>query len=65
VPPVLGEKDKFISEAIMTMWAQFAKTGNPNVKGMVYWPAWSPSGNQYIFMEDGLSIKTGYSEINK
>jgi para-nitrobenzyl esterase len=65
VPPILGEKDKFISEAIMTMWAQFAKTGNPNVKGLVYWPAWSPSGDQYIYMEDGLSIKTGYSEINK
>jgi len=66
--PVLTEVDKMISEAMMTMWAQFAETGDPNVKGkkgqdmgLIKWPAWSPSGDKYMYWEDDLQIKSGFS----
>lgn len=65
--PVLTEVDEYISKAIMTRWAQFAKTGDPNVpgkaKGLVYWPAWTPFGDQYIYWHDPVQIKSGFSEF--
>jgi para-nitrobenzyl esterase len=65
--PVLTEVDKMVSETIMTMWTQFAKTGDPNVPGKakrsVYWPAWTPSGDQYIYWGDPIQIKFGFSEF--
>jgi para-nitrobenzyl esterase len=65
VVPTLGEKDKLVSEAMMMMFARFAKTGDPNgkAKGMVEWPVWTPSGDQYLYMDDGLQIKSGFSKL--
>lgn len=65
--PELGEKDKAVSETMMTMFTQFAKTGNPNIPGKakrsVYWPTWSPYGDEYINWDNGSQIKSGFSEL--
>lgn len=67
VPPVLGAADETVSEAMMTMFAQFAKTGDPNVPGKakrsVYWPAWTPSGDKYLYLDEGLQINSGFSRL--
>jgi para-nitrobenzyl esterase len=67
VPPALGEEDKTVSEAMMTMFAQFAKTGDPNLKGKgkgpIYWPAWTPSEDKYLNLDKGLQIKSGFSGL--
>ena len=34
-------QDIAISEKMATSWAQFAKTGNPNVQGQANWPIYS------------------------
>ncbi len=65
--PELGDEDKIVSETMMTMFTQFAKTGNPNMPGKakrsVYWPTWTPSGDQYIYWDNGSQIKSGFSGL--
>jgi para-nitrobenzyl esterase len=61
--PGLTEDDEQVSEAMMSMWAQFAKTGDPSVEGLVDWPAWNPANDQYLDIAWPLEVKSGYSEI--
>jgi para-nitrobenzyl esterase len=67
-PPALGEMDRIVSEDMMTRFAQFAKTGNPNPPGSrskraVYWPIWTPAADQFIYWRDGAQILSGFSEL--
>jgi carboxylesterase type B len=39
--PGLTDIDRKVSEAMMAMWIQFVKTGNPSVKGLIDWPGTS------------------------
>ena len=61
--PGLTEDDQQVSQAMMTMWAQFAKTGDPSVEGLIDWPAWDPANDQYLDIAWPLEVKTGYSKI--
>jgi len=69
--------DKKVSEATMSMWVAFAKTGNPSVNKVVQWPAWSPGtaydptikrqfrGDQYLYIAEPLEIKSGFSKVGQ
>ena len=61
--PGLTEDDQQVSEAMMTMWAQFAKTGDPSVEGLIDWPTWNPTSDQYLDIAWPLEVKSGYSQI--
>jgi len=66
--PDLGEMDRIVSEDMMTRFAQFARTGNPNPPGSrskraVYWPVWTPAADQFIYWRDGAQILSGFSEL--
>ena len=61
--PGLTEADKKVSEAMMNAWTQFARTGDPNVEGMIQWPVYDKGGDQYMYFADPLEIKTGFSKI--
>jgi para-nitrobenzyl esterase len=61
--PGLTADDEKVSEAMMSMWAQYAKTGDPNVEGLVNWPTWDPAGDQYLDIGMPLTVKSGYSKI--
>jgi para-nitrobenzyl esterase len=63
--PELSDVDKKVSEAMMTIWAQFAKTGNPNVKGLVNWPAYEAASDQYLYITEPLEVKSGFSGIGR
>ena len=63
--PTISSTDRKISDAMMTMWAQFARTGNPNVKGLLELPAWDRTGDHYLYIKDSLQVKSGYSDLAK
>jgi len=61
--PGLDAKDPYVSEAMMTMWSQFAATGNPSVKGLVQWPAYAPSTDRYLYIDYPLNVRSGFSTL--
>lgn len=61
--PVITEADRKVSEAMMQMWTQFARTGNPSVKGLIFWPPWEPSTDKYLYIAEPLQVKLGYSKV--
>ena len=61
--PILNGDDRFISEAMMRLWAQFARTGKPSVKGLVDWPAYEKAADQYLLFNKKVTIQPGYSKV--
>lgn len=61
--PVMTEIDKKVSEEMMAIWAQFARTGNPSVEGLISVPAWEPDSDKYLYIADPLQVKSGFSTI--
>lgn len=61
--PGLTDDDMQVSEAMMSMWAQYARTGNPTVEGLIEWPRWDTSGDQYLDIAWPLEVKSGYSKL--
>jgi carboxylesterase type B len=62
---VISDAERRVSETMMKIWAKFAKTGDPNIKGLVTWPAWDKDTDQYLYVADPLQVKTGYSKITE
>jgi para-nitrobenzyl esterase len=63
--PTVSNTDRIVSEAMMTIWAKFAKTGDPSVKGLIEVPPWDKVQDQYLLISDPLQIKSGYSDLAK
>jgi para-nitrobenzyl esterase len=61
--PGLTESDRMVSETMMKMWAQFAKTGDPNVDGVIEWPVYDKDADQYMYFADPLEIRSGFSKL--
>jgi para-nitrobenzyl esterase len=61
--PGLTEVDKMISEKMMKMWVQFARTGDPNIEGVPEWPAYKKEEDKYLYIADPFEIKEGFSKI--
>jgi len=60
--PGLTDIDRKVSEEMMAMWSQFARTGNPNVKGLIDWPAYD-SSEPYLYIAEPLAVKSGFSKV--
>jgi carboxylesterase type B len=61
--PLITDADRKVSEAMMTMWTQFAKMGDPDTEGMVKWPVYDGSTDRYLYIADPLQVKSGFSHI--
>jgi para-nitrobenzyl esterase len=61
--PDLGAIDRNVSEAMMGLWASFAKTGRPQARGVPNWPEYSATTDQYLNICDICEVRTGYSEV--
>jgi len=63
--PSISASDHKVADNIETIWTSFAKMGNPNVKGLIDWPAWDSQTDQYLLITDPLQIKTKYTDLLK
>jgi para-nitrobenzyl esterase len=63
VDPGVTDTDREVSEVLMRLWTNFAKTGNPSLKGVVDWPAWEQGTDQYLHITESLRVKSGFSRI--
>jgi len=55
--PGITEADHRVSDNEMSMWVQFAATGNPNVPGLPTWPAYDTANPQGMDIADPLQVK--------
>lgn len=55
--PKTMPEDEAVAKLMNAYWANFAKTGNPNGKGLPEWPVYELKGNQLIeFQADGKAV---------
>ncbi len=54
--------DAAVANTIMTMWANFAKAGNPSTRDFV-WPAYTPANDTYVEMGSVPVVQTGVSTV--
>lgn len=47
-----GAADRMVSEEMLSYWTNFAKTGNPNGKGLAQWPAFTDDKGQVMNLND-------------
>jgi para-nitrobenzyl esterase len=55
--PANDETDLKVASDNATVWAQFARTGNPSVEGLIDWPQYSETNNVYLDIKDPLEVK--------
>jgi para-nitrobenzyl esterase len=63
--PGVTDIDRRVAEEMMSMWTQFARTGNPSVEGLITWPAYEASSDQYLYIVDPLQVKSGFSKVGQ
>lgn len=55
--PAHDEEDLKVADEAATVWAQFAKTGNPSVPGLIDWPQYSEANSVYLDIGAPLEAK--------
>ncbi|MBI5256580.1 MAG: carboxylesterase family protein [Burkholderiales bacterium] len=60
-----GTADTAMVDTVLTMWTNFAKTGNPSLAGLA-WPAYTPANDTYMELGPVTPVvKTGMSTAYK
>ena len=54
-----GSFDQELSNVLMNYWVAFANSGNPNVYGQYYWPAYGAQEN-ILLIRENLTVVQGY-----
>jgi para-nitrobenzyl esterase len=61
--PGINENDYWLQDAVMTMWTQFAKKGNPSVKSLgIKWPKYD-SRDRFLDIGVPPLVSTGFSTL--
>ena len=56
-PPPPTPEDKEVARIMNTYWVNFAKTGNPNGKGLPEWPTYNPKKDEILDIQpDGKAV---------
>jgi para-nitrobenzyl esterase len=51
------ETDRWLSDTMSSYWVNFAKTGDPNGKGLPTWTAYDPDAEPYLDLGDPVQLK--------
>ncbi len=57
------ETDDLVIERMMTMWTNFAKTGDPSIPGKLEFPLYDAQARRYVEMDTEVSVKTDISSV--
>jgi para-nitrobenzyl esterase len=60
--PEHDEEDLRVADQAATIWAQFARTGDPSVEGLVEWPRYTEEDNVYLDIGSPMEVKTGIQD---
>jgi carboxylesterase type B len=55
--------DRSVAEEMCSYWANFAKTGNPNGRGLSQWPAFANADGKVLYIGDPITFG-GVANIN-
>ena len=59
MPTTLGPAQQKLSDRLVSAWANFARSGNPNSAGDAPWPRWKKgAGRPAYFLQDDSWRKT-------
>jgi len=61
--PGIQYQDRMVSNAMMEMWTKFARTGDPNIEGLIKWPVYQAAKDEYLYIAYPLEVRVGFSEI--
>jgi para-nitrobenzyl esterase len=56
-PPEHDAEDVKVADQASRLWAQFAKSGDPSVPGLVTWPKYTQANNAYLEIAAPLAVK--------
>lgn len=60
--PEVDDTDMRVADQASTLWAEFARTGNPSVEGLIEWPTYTEDNNVYLDIGDPLEVKMGIED---
>ncbi len=61
--PGVTDADRQLALDFKRLLVRFAATGNPNVPGLVTWPAYRPETDEYLVLDTPLRVASGYSQL--
>lgn len=62
IDPGPDEMDHVVAENTMSLWSEFAATGDPSVKGLVVWPPYEAETDFYLDIGYEVEVKSGVKE---
>lgn len=60
--PGADERDEEVAQNVMSLWSQFARTGDPSVEGLVEWPPYTEESPQYLEIGYELEVREGIED---
>jgi para-nitrobenzyl esterase len=63
--PMVSDEDRLVAKNTMTIWKQFAMTGDPSVAGLIDWPAYTADNDTYLAIGAELEVRMGVATAGK
>lgn len=58
-----SDADRLVADTAMTLWSNFAKTGDPSIPGVLEWVPYTAGNDLYLDLGASPEMKTGLSEL--